>query len=39
MKAKRVNIVDSLQGNLDQKHYARRIPGNGNMGRCVRSRS
>ena len=28
MKAKWVNIVDSLQGNLDQRHYARRIPGN-----------
>ncbi len=29
MKAKWVNIVDSLQGNVDQRHYARRIPGNG----------
>lgn len=27
MKAKWVNIVDSLQGNVDQRHYARRIPG------------
>ena len=26
MKAKWVNIVDSLQGNVDQRHYARRIP-------------
>ena len=25
MKAKWVNIVDSLQGNVDQRHYARRI--------------
>ena len=32
MKAKWVNIVDSLQGNLDQRHYARRIPGNGEYG-------
>ena len=29
MKAKWVNIVDSLQGKVDQRHYARRIPGNG----------
>ena len=29
MKAKWVNIVDSLQGNVDQRHYARQIPGNG----------
>ena len=27
MKAKWVNIVDSLQGNVDERHYARRIPG------------
>ena len=32
MKAKWVNIVDSLQGNVDQRHYARRIPGNGEYG-------
>ena len=32
MKAKWVNIVDSLQGNMDQRHYARRIPGNGEYG-------
>ena len=29
MKAKWVNIVDSLQGKVDERHYARRIPGNG----------
>ena len=23
-----MNIVDRLQGNVDQRHYARRIPGN-----------
>ena len=27
MKAKWVNIVDSLQGNVDSRHYVRRIPG------------
>ena len=27
MKAKWVNIVDSLQGNVDERHYVRRIPG------------
>ncbi len=32
MKAKWVNIEDSLQGNVDQRHYARRIPGNGEWG-------
>ena len=32
MKAKWVNIVDSLQGKVDQRHYARRIPGNGEYG-------
>ncbi len=32
MKAKWVNIVDSLQGNVDQRHYVRRIPGNGEWG-------
>ena len=36
MKAKWVNIVDSLQGNVDQRHYARRIPGNGEWGCRVR---
>lgn len=28
MKAKWVNIVDELQGNVDERHYVRRIPGN-----------
>ena len=32
MKAKWVNIVDSLQGKVDQRHNARRIPGNGEYG-------
>lgn len=32
MKAKWVNIVDSLQGNVDQRHYTRRIPGKGEYG-------
>lgn len=36
MKAKWVNIVDRLQGNVDQRHYARRIPGNGEWGCRVR---
>ena len=31
MKAKWVNIVDNLQGDVDQRHYARRIPGNGEL--------
>ena len=29
MKEKWVNIVDSLQGKVDERHYVRRIPGNG----------
>ena len=29
MKAKRVNIVASCKGNVDQRHYTRRIRGNG----------
>ena len=29
MKAKWVNIVDWLQGKVDERHYARRILGNG----------
>ena len=29
MKAKWVNIVDSLQGKVDERHYVRRIAGNG----------
>lgn len=28
MKAKWVSIVDDLQGNVDERHYVRRIPGN-----------
>ena len=32
MKAKWVNIVDSLQGNVDQRPYTRRIFGNGEYG-------
>jgi len=28
MKAKLVGIIDELQGNVDEKHYVRRIPGN-----------
>ena len=32
MKARWVNIVDCLQGKVDQRHYARRIPGNGEYG-------
>ncbi len=31
MKAKWVNLVDSLQGNIVQRHYARRIPRNGEL--------
>ena len=32
MKAKWVNIVDSLQGSVDNRHYARKIPGNAEYG-------
>ncbi|MCR5050060.1 MAG: hypothetical protein K6A36_03145 [Paludibacteraceae bacterium] len=32
MKAKWMNIVERLQGNMDQRHYARRIPGNTEWG-------
>ena len=32
MKAKWVNIVDELWGSVDQRHYARRIPGNNEWG-------
>ena len=28
MKAKWVNIVSEMRGNVDKRHYARRIPGN-----------
>ena len=28
MKAKLVGIIDELQGNVDERHYVRRIPGN-----------
>ena len=36
MKAKWVSIVDSLQGNVDERHYALRIPGNGGIWSGVR---
>ncbi len=29
MKAKWVSIVDELRGKMDERHYVRRIPGNG----------
>ena len=29
MKAKWSSIIDELQGGIDEKHYARHIPGNG----------
>ena len=29
MKAKWTSIIDDLQGNIDSRHYARHIPGNG----------
>jgi len=29
MKVKWVSIIDDLKGNVDSKHYARNIPGNG----------
>ena len=32
MKAKWVNILDSLQGKVDERHYARRFPGNREYG-------
>ena len=28
MKAKWTSIIDDLRGNVDSRHYARRIPGN-----------
>ena len=36
MKAKWVNIVDELRRNVDQRHYARHIPGNGEWGAVCR---
>jgi len=32
MKAKWVSIVDELRGNVDERHYVRRIPGNNEWG-------
>ena len=32
MKAKWVNIVDELRGNVDSRHYVRWIPGNSEWG-------
>ena len=32
MKAKWVSIVDELRGNVDERHYVRRIPGNDEWG-------
>lgn len=32
MKAKWAHIVEELRGSMDSRHYARRIPGNGEYG-------
>lgn len=32
MKAKWVSIIDELRGNVDERHYVRRIPGNDEWG-------
>lgn len=40
MKAKWVSIVDELRGNVDERHYVRRILGKDEWGgRCAVSRS